>query len=265
MAKNSGVANRFDDEDIGLHWSVDESEESFRRLLHHIEVKSNFKPYFEEALKHLDLDSSSFPGDMVICDIGAGVGWSSALSALHPKVKTVYIVDPSENRLARAGFVAKHFGVGGKVIIRKGTFADPGISEKVDIVLMCASLHHCRDDQIPGLFSNIKMLLKPAGKVLIANEHYVDPLWTLKRAVSCLAHYRDRSRFYKFADLRASDPYGGEHWRTKREIEEMMRQNGFDAAFYLHKGDLCKDKASLYHKLGWHYYHAIASPNKRQE
>ena len=259
MVKNSGVADRFNNENIGLHWSVDDSEESFRRLLYHIEVKSNFKPYFEEALKHLDLDSSFFPGDMVICDIGAGVGWSSALLALHPKVKIVYVIDPSENRLKHAGFVAKHFGAGDKIIIKRGSFLDPGIFEKMDIVLMCASLHHCYDEQIPQLFSNIKKLLKPTGKVLIANEHYVGPLWMIKRAISCFVHLNDPTRFYRLTNLRMPDPFGGEHWRTKNEIKKIFEQNGFNAIFFKHKGDLCKDKASFYHQLGWHYYHAIAS------
>lgn len=253
------VAVRFVNEKLGLHWQVDESKKSFERLICHLEKKTNEKPFFEEALKSLNLDCSEFAGDLAVADIGAGVCWPSAIIARHPKVRIVYAVDPSENRLRHGRFVVKHFGMEDKVRIGKGTFTDPRIPEKVDIVILCGSLHHCYNEQMPQLFSNIKKLLKPTGKILITNEHYVDSLWVIKRAISCFVHLKDPSRFYRLTNLRVPDPFGGEHWRTKREINFFMEQNGFSAVFFMHKGDICTNKASFYHQLGWHYYHAIAS------
>jgi len=37
---------------------------------------------------------------MVVADIGAGVGWTSAILALRPEVKKVYAVEPSKSRLS---------------------------------------------------------------------------------------------------------------------------------------------------------------------
>jgi SAM-dependent methyltransferase len=260
------LSARFKNEDLASHWKVDESEESFRRLLYHLEVKTNVKPFFEEALTHLDLDGDGFANSIVIADIGAGVCWTSAILANHPKVKVVYAIEPSENRLRYAGFVTKHFGVEDKVRIINGTFSDPNVPDKVDMVLMCGSLHHCYDSQLPSLFSNIKRLLKPDGKILIADEHYVDWLWTSRRLLSYLKHFREHSQlfYYPLTRLRAPDPFGGEHWRTKRELKTIFNKYGFISQFFRHDGLLSKDKTPFYQRLGWHYYHAILKSSKEK-
>lgn len=255
---NTGVARRFLDEELGIHWQVDDTKESFDRLLYHIEVQSNFKPYFEKALYHLGLDDDNVRDNLVVADIGAGVCWTSAILAKHPKVKLVYATDPSVNRLKHARFVIKHFGSEDKVKIIRGTFLEPNVPEKVDLILLCGSLHHCYDAQIPGLFSNIKKLLKPDGRVLIADEHYVNWAWSLKRILGCLYHFPNRSKlYYSLSKPRAPHPFGGEHWRTRKELEKMFKAHGYTAQFFIHSGDLCKNKHSLYRKLGWFYFHAI--------
>ncbi len=168
-------APRFKNEDLAIHWQVDESEESLRRLLYHLEVRSNFRPYFEEALASVGIADIRFPGkNIVVADIGAGVGWTSAIMALDKNIKLVYAVDPSDNRLKHAKQIVRHFGVENKVNIVRGTFLNSNVPEKVDLVLLCGSLHHCRDNEIAALFSNIGKMLVPGGIVLIANEHYVD-------------------------------------------------------------------------------------------
>lgn len=54
------TAIRFLNETLGIHWQVDETKESFDRLLYHLEVKTRVKPYFEEAMRHLNLDMGNF-------------------------------------------------------------------------------------------------------------------------------------------------------------------------------------------------------------
>jgi len=113
------------------------------------------------------------------------------------------------------------------------------------------------------LFSNIKGLLKPGGRILVANEHYVDWAWLMKR-LSKRRLLRHLLRFYDLAGFRSylstlqtPDPFDGEHWRTKRQVEKIFTANGFTAQFFVHEGDLCKDKPTLYSRFGWHYYYAI--------
>lgn len=257
--KYSEYASRFKDEDLAPHWQVDDTKESFERLLRHLEKKTRIKPYFEEALRHLDIDSVNFPAGAVVIDMGAGISWTSGMLACYDKVKRVYAVDPSENRLRHAQSVVRHFGVEDKVKIVVGTFLEPNVSEKADLFIMCASIHHCYDHQLEGLFKNVKHLLRPGGMVLLTNEHYVNWFWIFKRVLSYIRHFKNRSKlhYYPLRNLRAPHPFGGEHWRTRGELEKIFADNGFMARFFVHDDDMGMDKPTPYHRAGWRYYHAI--------
>ena len=254
---------RFNDEILADHWKTDETKESFNRLLRHLEVNTNFRPYFESALKRLGLDSGKFTHELVVADVGAGTCWTSAILAKHPKVKVVYAVDPSHNRLKHGKYVVKHLNVEDKVRIIQGSFLEPNVPEKADLIVLCGSLHHCFDQYIKGLFLNMKRLIKPGGKLLIANEHYVNWIWSLKRVLGYIYHIKNRKNLHRsLLRPRAPDPVGGEHWRTRRELERIFNANGFTAQFFIHKGDLCKNKRSFYRKIGWCYYYAILAPEE---
>jgi len=168
-------------------------------------------------------------------------------------------VDTSENRISHARFVAQHFRISkDRITIIKGTFAEPNIPEKVNLVLLCGALHHCYDRNISLLFSTLKRLLLPDGVVLIANEHYVNQFWILKRYLSLIKRMIKRQKtWYTFRNPRAPYPFDGEHWRTKKELENIFISHGFKPRFYVHEGDLCKNKHSSYHKIGWRYYYAV--------
>lgn len=251
------ISKRFQNENLADHWQVDDSKSSFECLLFHLEHRTNFKVYFLEALQKLNMEQSTPP--IVIADIGAGIGWTSALMARHPKVHKVYGVDASDKRLQHAKFVSNHFNIQSKIEIIKGTFEHFNVNQAVDFVVLCGSLHHCYNKQMKTLFLNIKKILKPHGKVLIANEHYVNYVWTLKRFLSYLKGLLKRKEVFNgtLTSLRAPDPFDGEHWRTRKELEHIFHQNGFRYQFFIHKGDLCLDKYSWYHRLGWFYYYAV--------
>ncbi|MBW8000476.1 MAG: class I SAM-dependent methyltransferase [Planctomycetes bacterium] len=253
------LPERFINESLARHWQVDETEESFERLMYHLEHKTNFKPYFEESINKLCFDSDKFKDGIIVADVGAGVCWTSAMLANHPSVKHVYAVDPSEQRLKHAESVLKHFKVPeDKVTLINGTFDKPNIPEKVDLVLLCGALHHCYDEDIPALFSNIKNLLTEEGMVLVANEHYVTPSWLVIRFLSFIKNFRRlKERGLSFTALRAPDQFGGEHWRIRKELEHIFSSCGFKANFFIHEGDLCKDKPRFYQRFGWKYYHAF--------
>lgn len=261
MMKNN-LSPQFREEDLGLHWQVDETKETFKKLKSHLERSTNFRKYFDEAINRIVL-----PENATIVDIGAGVGWTSALLALNKNVDKVYAVEPSKNRLNRIESVARHFNAPQEKIIKiDGTFKDIKVNEKVDLVVMTGSFHHCWDKDLSFLFSNIRSILKSTpvkGRLLIANEHYVTPFWTLKRMLSWMKHFADRaSLFYSPGKWRSPYPFDGEHWRTRKEVEEIFKQYGFSYDIYVHDGDLCKDKETLYQRIGWKYYHAVLTLDK---
>lgn len=254
IVMKNNLSLRFRNEALAQHWQVDETEDSFKRLRTHIDINTNFRKYFDEAINHIAL-----PENATIVDIGVGVGWTTALLASNTHVDKVYAVEPSKNRSNRIEFVARHFNAPQEKIIKiDGTFQDIKIKEKVDLVMMTASFHHCWDKDLSFLFRNIKRILKPKGKLLIVNEHYVTQSWTLKQILSWIKHFSDRATlYYGPGKWRAPHPFDGEHWRLRKEIEQIFKQYGFAYDIYVHDGDLCKDKPTLYRKIGWKYYHAV--------
>ena len=256
------ISERFVDEDLADHWQVDDRPETFAALAHHIGERTNFRPYFERALRDSEIQGALTSG--TVADIGAGVGWTSAIMALDPKVRRVHLVEPSDARRVCAPAVAQHFGVeAGKIKFHAGSFTNPVIDEQVDLVVLCAAFHHCWARDIDPLFDAIHTLLKPTpnARVLIANEHFVDWTWQARRLVSWAkrAIRGERSYFWP-GNLRAPDPFDGEHWRSRGEVETIFSNAGFDARIEEFPGDLCLDKTTWPEKLGWHYYYAVLKP-----
>ena len=163
------VSERFIDEELGLHWQVDENIESFNRLLKFLEVTTNFKPYFENALNHIPWDSLG--EDLVIADIGSGIGWTSALISKIPQVKKVYSIEPGLARAKRIKNVVKHFGLNNRQVQWiNGIFENFNLPEKVDYMILCAAFHHCVYTLQKKLFVNIINNSKNSKVgVLIAN------------------------------------------------------------------------------------------------
>ena len=62
------VSNRFVNENIGIHWQVDTSESPFKRLLKHIQVRTQFYNGFCKAFNYL-LENRS-ENNMIIDDVG---------------------------------------------------------------------------------------------------------------------------------------------------------------------------------------------------
>ena len=255
------IPERFVDESLASHWKVDETEESFLRLMRHLEVDTNFKPYFEKALGHFMTRCCRLSDSrgMTVLDLGSGVSWTSAILANHEQIKHVYAVEPSRERLKHGPFVLKHFKIPGeKVTLLEGSFTDFDIPRQVNFAVLCASFHHCYDEFADILFSKIKAILAPGGLILMANEHYVDHWFSFHRFLSFIKHFpRRRELFYKLSNLRSPYPYDGEHWRTRNELEEIFERNGLKAEIFIHDGDLCKEAVPFYRKMGYHYYYAI--------
>jgi len=278
------LANRYIDEKLGAHWDIDKSPESFQRLLNHISSSTNFKTFFEKEIAHDGLFTPILDG-MVVADIGAGVGWASSLLALKPEVKRVYAIEPSQMRLSKVLKVAKHFGVPeGKIIPVEGTFQKLNLPEKVHLACLSSSFHHCWDKDMPTLLENLKDILHDdinyrykdylnreintiyRSKILLASEHYVTIMWTIKKIIA----YFIKGRFMKdknneintFGNWRKPDEFNSEHWRTKKEIINFMKKAKLDMKLFLHKGDQCNDKKwNILDRSIWKYYYAILTPN----
>jgi|TARA_B100000315_G_C14575807_1_gene587829 SAM-dependent methyltransferase len=277
------LAERYDDEKLAPHWNVDDTPESFQCLMNHITSTTNFKAFFEKEISHPEL--FRLPRDMVVADIGAGIGWTSALLALKPEVKKVFAVEPSKARLSRIPFVAKHFGVPeGKIVCIDGHFEDFKVPERVHLVCLSSSFHHCFDEQMPLLFNNLRNILieqtaysynnylsenvtiQYRGKVLLASEHYVPSVnkrthtyryfRNIAKMILKPSRYDPDIELFKFKK-RDPDPWGGDHYRTKQEIERLISDGGFKMQTFLHAGNIIYPEK--WDSLSNHctYYYAI--------
>ena len=279
------LANRYINEKLPTHWNVDESPQSFQRLLNHISSSTNFKTFFEKEISHPDL-FSPLPGGMIVADIGAGIGWTSALLALKPEVKREYAVEPSHMRLSKIPYVAKHFGVPeNKIISIDGSFEKLNIPEKVHLACLSSSFHHCWDKDMPMLLNNLKEILCDntpykyedylnreinkiyTSRILLASEHYVSVMWSIKKFIAYFLKGRflmdSNNQENVFGDWRKPDEFSSEHWRTKKEINNFITKAKLDMKLFLHKGDQCNDKKwNMLDRAIWKYYYALLTPIK---
>jgi len=256
------VGIRFSNEKIAKHWQVDDTKKSFDRMLNHIEVRTNFRVFFEHAFGQLLKKRTE--NNLIILDLGGGVGWTSALMALESRVKKVILVEPSSTRRLISPYIASHFGVPKeKIEVIDGTFQEFNLEVKVDVVVMSASIHHCYDEYIPKLFHNIEAcLINPHGeaRILIANEHVFTKFWVIKRFGALLKNIflnRKHNIFYSLFNLRAPYPGDAEHWRTKKEINKIITNHGYTNNFNRNNGDLCIKNPSYFTKIQWVYYYSI--------
>ena len=101
------IPKRFINEKLAEHWCVDETQKSFEKLMNHLKNNTNMYKFFikasENIFKILKKDN------LIIADIGGGIGWTGCILAQSPQVKKVYVVDPSKERLSKGPFVVKHF------------------------------------------------------------------------------------------------------------------------------------------------------------
>ena len=258
------LVKRYVDEKLAEHWDINENPKSFSKMLNHISITTNFKAHFEKELSYPSLFKSP-KNSLIVADIGAGVGWTSAIIALRPEVKKVYVIEPSSNRLSRVPYVMKHFGVPeNKYVLINGDFENLKIDEKINLAVLSSSFHHCFDNQMPMLFNNLKDLLVKEekfnfidyhgekkslcykGKILVASEHFVNLFWTVRKIQKYYTNMLNKFLNPKnydpeihFGNWRAPDPFDGEHHRTKKEIKRIFKNANFDFDIVLHDGNSC--------------------------
>tara|TARA_B100001964_G_scaffold232648_1_gene288729 strand:- start:660 stop:1532 length:873 start_codon:yes stop_codon:yes gene_type:complete len=264
------IPDKFNNEALGGHWLVNESKESFFELLNHLTFTTNNLQHFLNALSNPKIQTK--PKDIIVADIGAGVGWTSAIIALDPRVKKVYVIEPSQNRLDIAPFVAKHFGAKlDKLVYMNGTFINLKLPEKVDLVILSGALHHCKDKEIPVLFKNIRDNLNPTSnyyykdykqkdkvincksKILISGEHYLNPImifWRIIRYITKLDWLKQNNEvFFRPFHWNDSHEWSGEHNRLKSTLDNIFEKEKFKTHYSFYKGDLIDPNLNYKSKL----------------
>jgi len=259
------IPKRFVNEKLGEHWCVDETQKSFEKLMNHLKNNTNMYKFFikasENIFKVLKKDN------LIIADIGGGIGWTGCILAQSPQVKKVYVVEPSKERLSKGPFVSKHFNLpSSKIKFLEGTFDNFNLPEKVDLIMLHGAFHHCFDKDTEVLFNSIKKnLAEKTNKVLISGEHYLNPLVMIKRFIRYYSSFLlFKKKQYDFnsnpigpGNWNAPDYFGGEHNRLKTDIKKIFKENGFVAKYYSFDEDNLKKKYFFKWMQPLIYYYAI--------
>jgi len=107
------------------------------------------------------------PGDSVL-DVGCGTGEVTLLAKTRAKQGTVYGIDPAPEMIAVARKKAAHKGL--EIDFRVGVIeALPFSDSSLDVVTSSLMMHHLPEDLKAGGLAEIYRVLKPGGRLLIAD------------------------------------------------------------------------------------------------
>jgi len=152
---------------------------------HDMKVEKHKRKY-RTMVKHI-IDLTDPKKTDVVMEIGAGTGVVSLL--LAPKVKKVIAVDISKEMLRIAKERAMETGVNNIEFVR-GTFHNPSIAEKADIIITIDSLHCTADGNYKK--HAIEVMhdhLKDGGRIFLEDEMIVYNQEILKKRADQIVRY----------------------------------------------------------------------------
>jgi hypothetical protein len=69
---------------------------------------------------------------------------------------------------------------------------------------------------------------------------------------------RRKTQWNSLGNLRAPDPWSSEHWRSRKELDEIIENASYTNRFFnLKQGDLCMKNPSYLYKLQFVYYYSL--------
>lgn len=119
-------------------------------------------------LRHMTVDQALIKPDDSVLDVGCGTGEVTLLAKTRAKDGKVYGIDPAPEMIAVARNKAAHKGL--EIDFRVGVIESlPFTDASIDVVTSSLMMHHLPDDlKVRGL-TEIYRVLKPGGRLLIAD------------------------------------------------------------------------------------------------
>ena len=195
-------------------------ESSDTRLVRFLREETNLERTFLDAIS-FSQSLGSLKGNVL--DVGAGVGWSSAIISRQGSVKSVTAVDFSEHRLNKiAPIVFKQLnGASGKLKIVVGDFLRlEWVPNSFDAAVFVQSLYMFPDPA--AALARVRKLLVPGGLLIISCERIIPehPLFSRE-------FYKQRIGWFIYGKVDAS----GRRDMVDKDYRKALQRAGFDYGF----------------------------------
>lgn len=166
------------------------------------------------------------PSPIVVADLAAGIGWTSANLSKVDEVSEVCAVEISEHRLDGLFEHAVKMMSGDETKIARylGSFYDLQFDDgSIDLVFLSQAFHHA--DNPFRLLTECDRVLRPGGRIIITGEHFASMRLILRRFASLLV--RQHRLTTNFFELFPPDPVLGDHYYRASDYSFMFGTIGY--------------------------------------
>lgn len=197
-----------------------------RKLIDYLESQSNIRKCFEDALANNKV-SSCLKGKVL--DVGAGVGWSSALLSKFNNITNVVATDYSKHRLEKiAPIVFEQFqGDIDKLETQVGDFFElEWKPNSFNVIVFVQALYMFED--MDRVLRKVQELLVPGGVLIVACERLVPEFSENPFAIANL------KRWLRWL-LKGRSDISGNYGRVDSEYKNSITKAGLNYHFQLLK------------------------------
>ena len=169
---------------------------------------------------------------MVVADLAAGIGWSSALLSKLDGVEHVHAVEISRHRLGPLFEECVKLFAGNEEKISRylGSFYDLKFeSESIDVIFAVQAFHHA--DRPLDLLAECSRVVKSDGLIILLGEPPVTYKKIVRRFLSSLI--KNRQLIFSYRKLFPPDEKTGDHYYRYSDYQSMFQRCGFQLRYVL--------------------------------
>jgi ubiquinone/menaquinone biosynthesis C-methylase UbiE len=178
---------------------------------------------FEFAEKVIDKINGT---NLVVADLAAGIGWTSALLSKKENISEVHAVEISEHRVEELfeHSIKMMKGNEEKVFRYVGSFYDLKFKpNSIDIVFLSQAFHHA--DRPFNLLVEIDRVLKPGGIVILIGEHYFSTFKIIRGFIRNLL--KKGKITFNFRKIFPTDHDLGDHYFSIAQYDFLFHHIGY--------------------------------------
>jgi SAM-dependent methyltransferase len=163
---------------------------------------------------------------LIVADVAAGIGWTSALLSKLDNVAEVNAIEISTHRLTELFPYAVDMMGGYPEKIRRylGSFYALGFdAESMDVVFLSQAFHHA--DQPLKLLTEIDRVTRKGGVILLTGENHIGLRAMTKAAIKMLLGKKQFS--FNFHEIFPPDDITGDHYYRLSDYYTFFRLLGY--------------------------------------